>query len=313
MRRLFVMLLVALVPLMALDANGTELRKDKKAKTEKVSKKKKKGKVKEVIVGYGVDNPDGGFIDDGLMNGLPGKYSVEDLHDGGDLCFRNVDVMPSYPGGEVALLQDVANNIVYPPNAQNISLHGQVVLQFVVEKDGSVGEVRVVKSLWPFCDTASIEAVKKLKRFTPGLVDEKPVRTWYTLPITFKIDQSDDNYKLVKTWDPDTAVFRDPYSMPFYPGGDHALIQDLAENLVYPPEAVKEGTQGRVILQFVIKKDGSIDIDNITVTRSLSPECDQAAIEAVKKLKKFKPGLKDAKPVNVRYTLPVSFKLPAEE
>lgn len=309
MRKLFIIILVSLVPMMALEANGTELRKDKKTKTEKV--KKKKGKVKEVVVGYGVDNPEGGYIDDGLMNSLPGKYSAEDLHDNGDLCFKNVDVMPSYPGGEVALLQDVANNIVYPPNTENISLHGQVVLQFVVEKDGSVGEVRVVKSLWPFCDTASIEAVKKLKRFTPGLVDEKPVRTWYTLPITFKIDQSDDNYKLVKTWDPDTAVFRDPYSMPFYPGGDKALLQDLAENLVYPPEAIRNKIDGRVILQFVIKKDGSID--NIEVVQSLSPECDQAAIEAVKKLKLFKPGLKDAKPVNVKYTLPVKFTLPAEE
>ena len=296
---------MAVVPLMALDAGGAELCPDKKAKTTKVDKKKK-GKVKKVVVGVGSNDPD--FIDDSLMNGLPGKYSAEDLHDNGDLCFKNVDVMPSYPGGEVALLQDVANNIVYPPNAQNISLHGQVVLQFVVEKDGSVGEVRVVKSLWPFCDTASIEAVKKLKRFTPGLVDEKPVRTWYTLPITFKIDQSDDNYKLVKTWDPDTAVFRDPYSMPFYPGGDKALLQDLAENLVYPAEAVKEGVHGRVILQFVIKTDGSID--DIKVVQSLSPECDQAAIEAVKKLKLFKPGLKDAKPVNVKYTLPVNFKLP---
>ena len=299
---------MALVPMMALEASGAAPRKVKKTKTEKVNKKK--GKVKEVVVGYGVDNPEGGYIDDGLMNGLPGKYSAEDLHDNGDLCFKNVDVMPSYPGGEVALLQDVANNIVYPPNMVNISLHGQVVLQFVVEKDGSVGEVRVVKSLWPLCDTASIEAVKKLKRFTPGLVDEKPVRTWYTLPITFKIDQSDDNYKLVKTWDSDTAVFRDPYSMPFYPGGDKALLQDLAENLVYPPEAIRNKIDGRVILQFVIKKDGSIE--DIKVAQSLSPECDQAAIEAVKKLKLFKPGLVDAKPVNVRYMLPVKFTLPAE-
>ena len=303
---------MALVPLMALDAGGAELRPDKKAKTEKVNKKKKKGKVKEVVVGYGADDPD--FIDDSLMNDLPGKYSVEDLQDGGDMCFRSVDVMPSYPGGEMAMMQDVASNLKYPEEAIKNKTEGRVVLMFVVEKDGSVGEVRVVTSLSPECDQAAVEAVKKLKCFTPGLVEEKPVRVWYTLPVTYKLtgtpEQPEKEYELVKTWDPDREVFPDPYSMPFYPGGDHALIQDLAENLVYPPEAVKEGTQGRVILQFVIKKDGSIDIDNITVTRSLSPECDQAAIEAVKKLKKFKPGLKDAKPVNVKYTLPVSFKLP---
>ena len=201
MKKLFIIILVALVPMMALEASGAELRKDKKTKTEKV--KKKKGKVKEVVVGYGVDNPDGGFIDDGLMNGLP------------------------------------------PCND----------------------------------DSAAV-------------------------------DQQNQDYKLVKTWDPDTAVFRDPYSMPFYPGGDKALLQDLAENLVYPPEAINNKIDGRVILQFLIKKDGSIE--DIKVVQSLSPECDQAAIEAVKKLKLFKPGLVDAKPVNVRYMLPVKFTLPAE-
>lgn len=203
MKKLFVIILVALVPMMVLEANGAELRKDKKAKTEKV--KKKKGKVKEVVVGYGVDNPDGGFIDDGLMNGLP-----------------------------------------------------------------------------PCCNDDSTS-----------------------------VTQQDKEYELVKTWDPDTKVFSDPYSMPFYPGGDKALLQDLAENLVYPAEAVKEGVHGRVILQFVIKKDGSID--GIKVMKPLSPKCDQAAIDAVKKLKRFKPGLVDTKPVDVRYTLPVSFELPAEE
>lgn len=312
---MFVMLLVALVPMMALEANGTELRKDKKAKTEKVNKKKKKGKVKEVVVGVGSNDPD--FIDDSLMNGLPGKYSVEDLQDGGDLCFRSVDVMPSYPGGEMALMQDVSNNLKYPEEAIKNKTEGRVVLMFVVEKDGSVGEVRVMNPLSPECDQAAVEAVKCLKRFSPGLVEEKPVRVWYTLPVIYKFtgtpEQADKEYKLVRTSNPDTEVFRDPYSMPFYPGGDEALVQDLAANLVYPPQAIIEGTQGRVVLQFVIKKDGSIDIDNITVAKSLSPDCDQAAIEAVKKLKKFKPGLKDAKPVNVKYMLPVSFKLPAEE
>lgn len=309
MRKLFIIILVALVPLMALDAGGAELRPDKKAKTTKVDKKKK-GKVKKVVVGVGTNDPD--FIDDSLMNGLPGKYSIEDLQDGGDMCYNNVDVEPVYPGGIQALMQDVANNLKYPEEAIKNKTEGRVLVQFVVEKDGSIGLIKVAQSLSPECDQAAIEAVKKLKSFTPGLVEEKPVRVWYTLPINYKYtgtaEQPEKDYELVKVWDPDREVFRDPYSMPFYPGGDKALLQDLAENLVYPAEAVKEGVQGRTILQFVIKTDGSID--DIKVVQSLSPECDQAAIEAVKKLKRFKPGLKDAKPVNVKYTLPVSFKLP---
>ena len=95
--------------------------------------------------------------------------------------------MPSYPGGDAALLQDVANNLQYPAMAQENGTQGRVVLQFVVTKNGSIGEVKVVRSLSPKCDQAAIKAVKKLKKFNPGRQNGNAVNVWYTLPVTFKL------------------------------------------------------------------------------------------------------------------------------
>ena len=104
-----------------------------------------------------------------------------------DKVFKSVEQMPSYPGGDAALLQDVANNLQYPAMAQENGTQGRVVLQFVVTKNGSIGEVKVVRSLSPECDQAAIKAVKKLKKFNPGRQNGNAVNVWYTLPVTFKL------------------------------------------------------------------------------------------------------------------------------
>lgn len=94
---------------------------------------------------------------------------------------------------------------------------------------------------------------------------------------------------------------------PQYPGGDMAILKDLFSNFVYPTIAQEQGIQGRVSIKFVIEKDGSIG--ETKVEESLSPECDKAAISAIKKLKKFVPGKQNGKPVRVWYRLPIRFRL----
>lgn len=105
----------------------------------------------------------------------------------------------------------------------------------------------------------------------------------------------------------DTNVYSIVETMPAYPGGDQALIKDIFQNLVYPEVALEQEIQGRVVLQFVVKKDGTVG--NIRVKRSLSAECDAAAAEAVKKLKRFTPGTQNGKPVSVWFTLPITFSI----
>lgn len=102
--------------------------------------------------------------------------------------YKSVEQMPMYPGGDAALLRDVAENLKYPKEAMEKGTMGRVVLRFVVNRDGSIGDAMVVQSVSPECDQAAIQALSGLRRFEPGRDNGKPVRVWYSLPITFKME-----------------------------------------------------------------------------------------------------------------------------
>lgn len=97
-------------------------------------------------------------------------------------------------------------------------------------------------------------------------------------------------------------------SMPEFPGGQQALFKYINENVKYPVIAQENGIQGRVICQFVVNKDGSI-VDIEVVRSGGDPSLDKEAVRVVKSMPKWKPGKQRGKPVRVKFTLPVNFKL----
>ena len=94
---------------------------------------------------------------------------------------------------------------------------------------------------------------------------------------------------------------------PQYPGGDAAVLQFIAQNLKYPVSAMEQGVQGRVVVDFVVEKDGSMS--DVKVVRSVDSALDKEALRVVKALSKFTPGTKNGQPVRVRYTLPITFRM----
>lgn len=97
---------------------------------------------------------------------------------------------------------------------------------------------------------------------------------------------------------------------PTYPGGDNALYKFLSMNIRYPEEAVRKNIQGRVIVRFIVGKDGSLD--SIHVAKGTDPLLDAEAVRVVKSIAKFIPGTENGKPVAMWYTLPIGFKLSGE-
>lgn len=95
--------------------------------------------------------------------------------------------------------------------------------------------------------------------------------------------------------------------MPDFPGGEAALQKYLKKHVVYPESARKKGVQGRVLVQFVVGKDGSIC--DTKVVRSVEPVLDREAVRVINKMPKWKPGRQKGKPVRVRYTVPINFRL----
>lgn len=99
-----------------------------------------------------------------------------------------------------------------------------------------------------------------------------------------------------------------PYSkMPEFKGGDQGLMRFLSSKVAYPYEAQRQGIEGRVILQFVVKKNGIIS--DIRVVRKVNYYLDKEAIRVVQSMPKWNPGLIENEPVNVSFTLPINFKL----
>ncbi|WP_321478399.1 energy transducer TonB [uncultured Bacteroides sp.] len=103
------------------------------------------------------------------------------------------------------------------------------------------------------------------------------------------------------------TIFQVVEVMPEFPGGQAALMKFLAKNIKYPTIAQENGTQGRVIVQFVVNKDGSV-VDPVVV-RSVDPYLDKEALRVIKTMPKWKPGQQRGKAVRVKYTVPVMFRL----
>jgi len=116
----------------------------------------------------------------------PVKVEEEESSDETQI-FAVVESMPEFPGGEAALYKYLAENIKYPQMAKESGIQGRVFVTFVVEKDGSVTDVRVLRGIGGGCDEEAIRVVKNMPRWTPGKQRGKAVRVQYNLPVKFTL------------------------------------------------------------------------------------------------------------------------------
>ena len=105
-----------------------------------------------------------------------------------DTIHDKVDEMPTYKGGNDALMKFICDNMKYPKEAASSGIEGRVVIQYVIEKDGSVSARKVVKSVSPQLDAEAMRVSRMLPgKWTPGKIKGEPVRCHFTLPFVFKL------------------------------------------------------------------------------------------------------------------------------
>ncbi len=109
----------------------------------------------------------------------------EDFDD--DEIFVGVESQPSFPGGDIARIRFLYENIQYPAMAKETGIQGRVYITFVVERDGSITDVRLLKGIGGGCDEESIRVVKAMPKWIPGKQRERPVRVQFVLPIKFTL------------------------------------------------------------------------------------------------------------------------------
>ena len=112
----------------------------------------------------------------------PPKHVVEETK-----IFTVVEQMPMYPGGDAALMGYLRDNIHYPTVAAENGVQGRVVVGFVVERDGSITDVKVLRSVDPSLDREAMRGVKSMPRWTPGKQNGSAVRVKYQVPVTFRL------------------------------------------------------------------------------------------------------------------------------
>lgn len=101
--------------------------------------------------------------------------------------FEVVEQMPTFPGGDAALMSFLNKNIKYPVIAEENGIQGRVIATFVVERDGSITDVRVVKSVDPSLDKEAVRVLKSMPKWIPGKQNGSAVRVKYTVPVTFRL------------------------------------------------------------------------------------------------------------------------------
>ena len=255
-----------------------------------------------------------------LVRATDSENTIYDINSSGDLpvsvakpdhdtVFQIVDEMPQFPGGEQAMMNYIAENVKYPEDAKDKNQSGRVMISFVVEKDGRVNDVKVLKGVCESIDNEAVRVVKAMPKWKPGKQKGKPVRVSYCLPISFKLSDgaTENPVKKSDMKSDNNDVYQTVEEMPEFPGGIEAMFDYVAKSVVYPQEAMDKEISGRVFVGFVVEKDGSIS--NVQVLRGIGGGCDEEAVRVVKAMPKWKPGKDKGQPVRVSFTMPFVFKL----
>lgn len=111
------------------------------------------------------------------------------LKDNAPVNMSIVEQKPMFPGGEAAMYKWLGDQIQYPAAASEEGIQGRVVVQFIVEENGSISHVNVVRGKHPALDAEALRVVKKMPKWNPGRNNGQPVRVIYNLPVTFKLKQ----------------------------------------------------------------------------------------------------------------------------
>ena len=235
--------------------------------------------------------------------------------------FEVVEHMPEFPdGGMSALMEYLSKNIKYPEAAMKKGTQGRATVQFVVEKDGSITNVKILRGIDPELNKEAVRVISAMPKWKPGTQKGEAVRVKYTVPVMFRLTENNTQVKYAPieskidemvvvgyapeeaTYPEEVTVFEVVEKMPEYPGGMSAMMEFIGKNIKYPVAAQKAKIQGRVVIQFIVDKEGNIICPR--VIRGADPLLDAEAIRLTTIMPKWKPGMQRGQAVNVNIQSP---------
>jgi len=212
---------------------------------------------------------------------------------------KEVDFYPYYQpakfvGGTDSIYSYIRRNLQQIQSDSGKVISGQVVLSFSIDTEGAVSNLAIKKSSDTHLNQEAIRIISSMPKWKPALQDGEPFISSATQTVKFGKNPNEG-----KTLD---VVEQ----MPQFEGGESALMNFISRNIRYPVKAMEQSIQGRVIVRFVVSDTG--EVTQVSVLRGIGGGCDEEAMRVVSMMPRWKPGKQDGKPVNVWYTLPISFK-----
>ncbi len=217
--------------------------------------------------------------------------------------FLVVEKMPEFVGGEQAMYKFIGDQIKYPDQAKTEGIEGRVYVSFIVEKDGEISNVEILRGIGGGCDKEAARVIKSMPNWNPGQQRGENVRVQYRMPIKFTLN---GNNKALADHSKD-PLFQVAEVMPEYIGGKEAMYAYLQSNIKYPEAAKKAETEGSVYVSFTVEKDGKIT--SVKVLKGIGDGCDEEAVRVIKNMPNWTPGQQRGQLVRVAYTLPIKFNL----
>lgn len=202
-----------------------------------------------------------------------------------------------FPGGTEQLIKFLSENIKYPIECEKQGVQGRVILRIVINKDGSVTDVEVAKSVHPLLDAEAVRVASSMPRWQPATKDGQPVRIRYSLPINFSLNtpatEKDSENVGQASRDRDAT----------FPGGLEAIRKYLDKNFVRPLEC--SNIEGDMEVAFIVDEEGKVSM--VEVTKSLHPKLDKALTQVFMNMPKWQPAMRDGKPRQMRFTMPLHY------
>ena len=204
-----------------------------------------------------------------------------------------VDEDAEFPGGYPAMIAFIQKNLVIPKSSIENGVEVKCFLRFVVHLNGTISDVTVTKGVpdCPECDKAAIKVIKSMPNWKPGKLNGRSVSSYCSIPINFGTQTYLD-------LDQEEAEF---------PGGSPAMMAFIHKNLIFPETAIENGVQGICFLRFTVSERGGILNVRVTLGVPDCPDCDKAAIKAIKSMPNWKPGRLNGRCVSSYCSIPVNF------
>ena len=245
---------------------------------------------------------------------MPPKPSATQIYDS--------VAQPAVPlGGTEKYAQFLADHQRYPASAVQKGLQGTVKVSFVVEKTGTVNEVKVEAPVAPELDAEAIRLIKSGPHWTPAKHRNQVVRQRVVVPVSFvmspgsTVTLSSDKVRPITTSAADIAASANPNRPAVVPpdrptqpvGGNQAFFDWVEKNQQYPTLARQRKIQGKVMVEFIVQTDGSLT--DARVTRKMGSGLDEEALRLIKTAPKWEPAVYQGKPIKQKMLLPVLFQL----